>query len=145
MISLPAPSLGPNLTVSLNALSTVLLVCGYLAIRRGNRDLHKRIMLAALISSTAFLTVYLVHHAMHGSTHYPFKDWTYTAYLLVLIPHVILATLVVPFVLRGVWLAWRQRFDKHAALMRYVWPVWLYVSVTGVLVYLMLYIFPSWR
>jgi putative membrane protein len=142
---IPDPSWGPNLTVSLNALSTVLLIAGYRAIRGGKRELHKRIMLGALASSAAFLTVYLWHHALHGSTRYPFHDWTYTLYLLILIPHIILATLVVPFVLRGVYLAWRERFEKHARLMRYVWPVWLYVSITGVLVYLMLYIFPGWR
>ncbi len=140
--SIPEPSWGPNITVSLNALSTVLLVSGYVAIRRGNREAHKRIMVGALISSAAFLCVYLLHHGLHGSTHYPFKDWSYTLYLVILVPHMIIAALIVPFILRGVWLAWKERFDGHARVMRFVWPVWLYVAITGILVYLMLYIYP---
>lgn len=142
---LPAPSLGPNLTAALNTLSTLLLIAGWVAIRRKHRIAHQRAMLAALTASALFLVVYLTHHAISGSTRYPFRDWTYTVYLVVLIPHTILATAILPFVLRGVWLAWRGRFDRHARLMRWVWPVWLYVSFTGILVYVMLYWWPHWR
>lgn len=85
---------------------------------RPTRRRHRRIMLGALATSAAFLAVYLTHHALSGSTHYPFRDWTYTAYLLILIPHSILAGLMVPFILRGVWLAWQARFDAHKRLMR---------------------------
>ncbi|MCE9616260.1 MAG: DUF420 domain-containing protein [Lentisphaerae bacterium] len=143
--ALPIPGLGPNTTVALNALSTVLLIAGYRAIRGGRRDTHRRLMIGALASSAAFLAVYLTHHALHGSTRFPFHDWTRTVYMLVLIPHTILAAAIVPFILRGVWLAWRARFDDHKRLMRWVWPVWLYVSATGILVYLMLYILPHLR
>lgn len=133
------------MTVTLNAISTLLLIAGYAAIRRGRRTWHIRIMLGALVSSALFLAVYLYGHSLNGSTRYPFRDWTYGLYLLVLIPHIILATLMVPFILRGVYLGGRQWFDRHARLMRYVWPVWLYVSVTGILIYVMLYILPGWR
>ena len=144
-MELPTPSALATVTVGLNALSTILLLAGYRAIRGGNRFRHARLMVGALIASTAFLAVYLVNHGLHGSTRYPLKDWTYTLYLVILIPHIILATLMVPFILRGVYLAWRQRFEHHARLMQWVWPVWLYVSVTGVLVYLMLYVLPGMR
>jgi len=142
---LPVPTLGPILTASLNLISTVLLFAGWIAIRRGQRERHRRIMLGALATSAAFLAVYLTHHAVSGSTHYPFRDWTYAVYLLILIPHSILAGLMVPFILRGVWLAWRARFDAHKRLMRWVWPVWFYVSVTGIVVFLMLYVLPHAR
>ena len=142
MTTPPTPSLGPNLTVSLNALSTILLIAGYIAIRYKRIALHKWAMTSALVSSTAFLAIYLCHHYLNGSTRYPLRDWTYWVYLLILIPHIILATLMVPFIIRGVWLAWMERYDVHARLMRKVWPVWGYVSVTGVVVYLMLYVFP---
>lgn len=144
-IVLPVPGLGPNLTVTLNAISTLLLILGYRAIRQKRREVHMRIMIAALISSTAFLAVYLTNHAINGSTPYPLHDWTRALYFGILIPHVILAAAMVPFILGGVWLAWHQRFDRHARLMRWVWPVWLYVSVTGIVVYLMLYILPHCR
>ena len=143
--SLPTASLGPILTVALNALSLVCLILGYRAIRARRVEIHRRFMLAALAASAAFLAVYLAHHALHGSTRYPFQDWTRTLYLAVLIPHSLLATLIVPFVLRGVWLAWRARFPAHARLMRWVWPAWIYVSATGILVFLMLYMFPHGR
>jgi putative membrane protein len=142
---LPHASLGPNLTVTLNLLSTILLIAGYRAIRQRRIDAHRRLMIGALLSSTAFLAVYLLHHALNGSTPYPDRDWTYVVYLVVLIPHSILAAAIVPFILRGVWLAWRRRFDRHARLMRRVWPVWFYVSVTGIAVYLMLYVLPHIR
>ncbi|MDA0989807.1 MAG: DUF420 domain-containing protein [Verrucomicrobia bacterium] len=142
---LPSPALGPCLTVTCNGLSLVCLLLGYFAIRQRRITVHKRYMVTALVFSCAFLIIYLTHHALHGSTHYPFRDWTYAVYLIVLIPHSLIAALIVPFAVRGVWLAWRERYDAHARLMRRVWPVWIYVSATGVLVFLMLYIFPHWR
>lgn len=142
---LPTAGLGPLLTVSLNTLSTVLLVAGYRAIRRGQRERHRRMMVGALIASALFLIVYLTHHALNGSTPYPFRDWTRTLYLAVLIPHSILAVAIVPFILRGVWLAQRERFESHKRLMRWVWPAWVYVSATGIVVFLMLYALPHWR
>lgn len=135
----------PHLNVSLNAAAGVFLVAGYRAIRRRDIDAHRRRMLGALGCSALFLASYLTYHTLGEETRYAYRDWTRPVYFAVLIPHVILATLMVPFILRGVWLAWRGRFPGHARLMRYVFPVWLYVSVTGVLVYLMLYTQPLLR
>ena len=143
--ALPEPNLGHNLTVTLNAISAVLLLLGYGAARYGHVVRHKRLMIGALVSSALFLAVYLWNHRVHGSTHYPFRDWTYRFYLLVLIPHIMLAAGMVPFIVKGVWLAGRERFQRHARLMRKVWPVWMYVSVSGVLIYLMLCVLPQWR
>ena len=138
----PQASALATTTVVLNGISTALLIWGYRAIRRSNRELHKRVMIGALVASTAFLSVYLYNHYLHGSTRYPLHDWTYGVYLFVLIPHILLAALMVPFIIRGVYLVWHREFARHARLMRWVWPVWLYVSVTGILVYLMLYHLP---
>jgi putative membrane protein len=135
----------PNVTVTLNVLSIVFLTMGYRAIRRRDRETHKRWMLAALCSSAGFLMSYISHKILHGDTLYPFHDWTRPVYLLVLAPHVALAILMTPCILVGVWLGLRGRFPTHARLMRWVFPVWMYVSVTGVLVYLMLYVQPMLR
>lgn len=142
---LPHPAFWSNLTVLLNAASVVLLSAGYAAIRRGNRDRHRRLMLGAVATSALFLAAYVCHHALHGSTRYPYHDWTRTLYLLILVPHTVLAMVILPFILRGLWLALRGNFDRHAPLMRRVWPVWLYVSLSGVAVYLMLYVYPLIR
>ena len=130
----------PTLNAVLNLISTVLLAFGYYHIRRGNRTVHKRFMLAALVSSALFLTCYLVYHYQVGSVPYPYHDWTRALYFTVLIPHVILATLMTPFIIAIVWFAFRETFARHRRLARFVWPVWMFVSVTGVIVYLMLYV-----
>ena len=101
-------------------------------------------MVAALIASTLFLTCYLIYHYNVGSTKFQGPDWARPVYLAVLIPHTILATVMVPFIITIVYRAFRGQFDKHKKLARWTFPVWLYVSVTGVLVYFMLYHwFPS--
>jgi len=135
----------PSISVVLNATSAVLLIIGYRAIRRRNIIRHRRVMLSALASSTAFLTVYIINHALNGSTPYPFDDMTRPLYFIVLIPHIILAAAMVPFIIAGVVMALKGNFARHARLMRWVFPVWTYVSATGVLVYLMLYIQPLIR
>ncbi|MDH3939232.1 MAG: DUF420 domain-containing protein, partial [candidate division Zixibacteria bacterium] len=86
-----------------------------------------------------FLTCYLIYHAEVGSVPYPHHDWTRPLYFAILVPHVILAALMVPFILITVWLAWREKFIRHRRLARLVWPVWLFVSISGVVIYLMLY------
>ena len=129
----------PSVNATLNGISTILLILGYVHIRRGNRETHMRFMIAALISSAAFLTTYLIYHYYAGSVPYPKQDWTRPLYFAVLIPHVILAALMGPFIITGVVLAIRKSFDRHRLLMRWVWPVWVFVSITGVVVYLMLY------
>jgi uncharacterized membrane protein YozB (DUF420 family) len=130
----------PTLNATLNLISAVLLTFGYVNIRRGKQDIHRRFMIAALISSALFLISYLIYHYQAGSVPYPYEDWTRTVYLIVLIPHIVLAAVMVPFILLMVWWAFRQRFDRHRRLARWVWPVWMYVSVSGVTVYLMLYV-----
>jgi uncharacterized membrane protein YozB (DUF420 family) len=131
----------PTVNAALNTLSAILLLFGYINIRRRNIEQHKRLMLAALVTSAFFLTSYLIYHYQVGSVPYPYHDWTRPVYFTILIPHVILAGVMVPFIIAGVWFAFRQRFDRHRRLMRWVWPVWMFVSVSGVAVYLMLYQF----
>lgn len=129
----------PTLNACLNLIAFGLLLLGYFYIRRGQREAHRRTMIAALITSGLFLISYLTYHYYVGSVPYPYFDWTRPIYFAILIPHVILAALMGPFIIFGVRLALTDRFDKHRKLMRWVWPVWVYVSITGVAVYLMLY------
>ena len=93
----------------------------------------------ALLVSAAFLTSYLIYHANVGSTPYPHHDWTRPVYFTILIPHVVLAALMTPFILAAVWYALRGRFDRHVRITRWLWPVWMFVSVSGVVIYWMLY------
>lgn len=130
----------PTLNAGLNLLSTVFLSFGYAHIKKGNQGTHKKFMLAALISSTLFLISYLIYHYNVGSVPYPFHDWTRPIYFVILIPHVILAALMTPFVLLLVIRAFRGDFARHRKLARWVWPVWMFVSVSGVIVYAMLYL-----
>jgi uncharacterized membrane protein YozB (DUF420 family) len=129
----------PGVNATLNAISTVFLLCGYAMIRRRRIDAHKRCMLAALACSALFLTSYLTYHAYAGSTPFPGVGWVRPVYFFILITHIVLAALVPPLALWTVWRAWKERFQAHARLARWTLPIWLYVSVTGVIVYLMLY------
>ena len=123
----------------LNAMSAALLLAGYINIKRGRQAAHKRIMLMALASSALFLISYLFYHSQVGSVPYPHHDWTRTLYFIILIPHTILAAVMVPFILLAVWHALKGRFDRHKRITRILWPVWMFVSVSGVAVYFMLY------
>jgi len=129
----------PTINALLNATAACLLIWGFVMIKLGRRKVHKRIMLSALVVTLAFLTTYLIYHAQVGSVPYPHHDWTRTLYFAILIPHVTMAALVVPFIVALVTFALRGRFDRHRRLARWVWPVWMFVSVSGVAVYLMLY------
>lgn len=129
----------PTLNASLNLITTALLIYGFVLIKKGLREKHRRVMLSALGTSVLFLTSYITYHYSVGSVPYPYHDWTRPLYFTLLIPHVILAAAMGPFIIAGVRWALTDRFDKHRKLMRYVWPVWMFVSVTGVIVYLMLY------
>jgi len=131
----------PTLNAILNSISTILLFLGYLNIKRGNRHTHKKLMIGALVSSALFLVSYLFYHAEVGSVPYPHFDWTRPVYYIILVPHVILAAVMVPFILLAVWHAWKNRFEKHVRITRWIWPVWMYVSVSGVFIYIMLYRF----
>jgi uncharacterized membrane protein YozB (DUF420 family) len=129
----------PALNATLNALSTVLLITGYVLIRQGRRQAHRNVMLAAVGMSVLFLTSYVIYHAQVGSVPFTGTGWIRTVYFAVLIPHVILAAALVPPVIITLSRGLSARYDKHRRIARWTLPVWLYVSVTGVIVYLMLY------
>ena len=129
----------PALNAALNATSFVLLTAGWFLIKSGRRQAHKRCMIAALVVSAAFLTSYVIYHLQVGSVPFQKTGWSRTVYFLVLIPHVILAAAIVPMVLITVSRALSNRFDRHKQIARITLPLWLYVSVTGVIVYVMLY------
>ena len=129
----------PAVNATLNAISTILLITGWLFIRRGERQKHKACMIAALVTSALFLTSYVIYHAQVGSVPFTRTGWIRTLYFAVLIPHVILAAAVVPPILITASRGLSAKYDKHRRIARWTLPVWLYVSVTGVIVYLMLY------
>lgn len=137
---MPAPSnLWPSFNAGLNVACAVLLTAGFLFIRRKNVAAHKLCMLSAFGVSTVFLISYLAYHALHGSTRFPGTGPVRPAYFTILISHTILAIAIVPLVLRTLFLAARDRIAEHRRIARWTLPLWLYVSVTGVVVYWMLY------
>lgn len=129
----------PTLNALLNSASALLLCAGYLAIRRGRRELHKRLMIGALLASVLFLVSYLVYHYSAGATRYARDDWTRPVYLAILLTHTVLAGVNVPLVVMTVVRAAKGRFEAHRRIARWTLLNWLYVSVTGVAIYLMLY------
>lgn len=129
----------PAVNAGLNSTSAVLLIAGYLFIRNKRKLAHQRCMIGALITSTLFLISYLTYHFFHGSTPFPGTGWERPVYFVILITHTILATLIVPLVLMTVRRAFNEQFDRHKRIARWTLPIWLYVSVTGVVVYWMLY------
>ena len=129
----------PTLNAGLNTVSAIFLTWGYRRIRQGDVTGHQRFMLAALASSALFLASYLIYHYLVGSVPYPRHDWTRPLYFAILIPHVVLASVMAPFVFATVWYAWRRAFHRHKRLARWIWPAWVFVSLSGVIVYLMLY------
>jgi putative membrane protein len=129
----------PTLNALLNLTSAVLLFTGRIEIKRFKPDYHKKIMITAMVSSLLFLTSYIIYHANVGSVPYSHHDWTRPLYFAILIPHVTLAGVMLPFILLAIYYAFRKRFERHRRLVRLVWPVWMFVSVSGIAVYLMLY------
>jgi putative membrane protein len=129
----------PSVNAALNATSAVLLVLGFRAIRAGKWQRHRALMLAALGSSVLFLAGYLTRVALTGTHPFPGKGAFRAVYLAVLASHTLLAAAAAPLILRTVFLALRSRFPDHRRIARATLPVWLYVSVTGVVVYVMLY------
>ena len=127
----------PALNATLNSIATVLLVAGWIAIKTGRRAAHIAFMGLALLVSAAFLTSYLIYHYHVGSVPFQGKGGIRPVYFTLLISHIFLAVVNLPMIILTVVPALRQRFDKHRRLARWTLPVWLYVSVTGVLVYLM--------
>ncbi len=140
----PHFALQPLVNAVLNGGAAVLLLLGLAAIKSGRRELHAWIMRAAFVTSAAFLASYLHYHfgteRELGPTPFRVEGWLKTAYLVMLASHVILAIVNLPMVLRVLWLAHKQRWPEHVKLAKITFPIWLYVSVTGVLVYLCLYV-----
>lgn len=142
----------PAVNACLNGASTVLLATGYYFIKRGNAKAHRNCMVSALATSTAFLACYLYYHYQmgrhYGAAHTKFLDpiWFRPIYLVVLATHLLGAFAIVPLVILTVSRAARQRFELHKKVARLTWPIWMYVSITGVVIYLLLYqIFPQTR
>jgi putative membrane protein len=129
----------PALNASLNATTAVLLVIGWFLIRSGRREAHRWTMVSAFCVSSVFLACYLWYHAHHGVTHYEKTGVMRPLYFTILGTHTVLAVLVLPIILRTLYLAGNNRFAEHKIAARWAFPIWLYVSTTGVAVYWMLY------
>jgi uncharacterized membrane protein YozB (DUF420 family) len=128
------------LNATLNGTSAVLLAAGYTAIRSGKVQIHKKLMISALIASCAFLVSYVVYHIrIHQVIHFQGQGWIRPVYFSILISHTILAVVIVPLIIITLRRAWLARFDKHRLIARWTLPLWFYVSITGVIVYFMVY------
>lgn len=127
------------LNASLNGLSAVLLVAGYWAIQSGKRERHKKLMISAFVVSCAFLVSYLVYHYRVGHVAFRGQGVVRPFYFALLISHTTLAAVIVPMIVITLRRAWLERFDRHKIIARWTLPLWIYVSVTGVIVYLMVY------
>ena len=123
----------------LNTSATVFLIAGYVAIRQKKIPVHRASMIGAFVASCVFLVGYLTRFALTGSHRFPDLGWVRALYLVVLFSHMVLAVVTVPLVLRTLFLAHKKRFDAHRKIAKITYPIWLYVSFTGVVVYLMLY------
>lgn len=133
----------PAVNACLNALSGLLLVVGYILIRAGRIEQHRQCMIAAFVTSAVFLVCYLVYHAQVGSVRFTREGIVRPIYFTILITHVVLAATVLPLAIVTLSRGLNGRFSRHRAIARWTLPVWLYVSVTGVLVYVLLYQ-PTW-
>ena len=133
----------PAINASLNALSGVLLVIGYALMRARRIDMHRRVMIAAFVTSSLFLICYLVYHAQVGSVRFTREGFVRPLYFTILITHVTLAAAVLPLAIVTLTRGLKGRYPRHRAIARWTFPIWLYVSVTGVLVYVLLYQ-PTW-
>jgi uncharacterized membrane protein YozB (DUF420 family) len=131
----------PALNAALNAIAAAFLVTGYVLIRRGHREAHKRCMLGALTTSAIFLTSYVIYHLNAGSRPFPGQGTIRLVYFLILVTHVVLAATILPLALTTTARGLRSQYDRHVRIARWTLPLWLYVSVTGVVIYLMLYQF----
>jgi putative membrane protein len=132
------------LNACLNGISALLLPCGYTAIRARKIAVHKTFMIAAFLTSTAFLVSYLAYHYRVGHVVFQGQGWIRPVYFALLLTHTVLAVVIVPMILVTLRRAWLQKFDKHRLIARWTLPLWMYVSVTGVIVYLMVYqIYPA--
>jgi putative membrane protein len=133
----------PALNAVLNGLSAIALCVGLYFIRRRNTNAHRMAMGMAFVFSSLFLVTYIVHHALHGDIHFAGKGFERTFYLSLLASHVIMSVVALPMVLTTFFFSLSGRFDRHKRLARFTFPIWLYVSVTGVIVYWMLSTHPA--
>ena len=131
----------PAINAVFNLLSTICLLFGFYFIKKNPRDekRHKTCMFMALFFSTIFLLGYVTYHYHHGSTKFPDLGWIKTLYLIILFPHIVLAIVMVPMIITTFVYALKGNFEKHKKIARLTFPIWMYVSVTGVIIYLMLY------
>lgn len=129
----------PTLNAILNGTTVVLLTGGLMAILKGQKALHKKFMIGALLFSLLFLTTYLIYHYQFGSTRFTGQGWIRPLYFFILITHTILAAGIVPMVLLTLYKALKEDFVTHKKIARWTWPIWIYVSLTGVIIYLFLY------
>jgi len=129
----------PTLNAALNATTAILLATGYMCIRRRRVEAHRFCMLAAVSTSTVFLLSYVVYHAQVGSVPFRGTGWLRPLYFIILLSHTVLAVVILPLVILTVLRALRSRFEAHVRIARCTLPLWLYVSVTGVAVYIMVY------
>jgi uncharacterized membrane protein YozB (DUF420 family) len=129
----------PALNATLNGVAAICLLAGYLCIRSGRRELHKKCMLGALTASALFLTSYVIYHANTGSRPFEGEGAVRLVYFGILITHVVLAAAILPLALVTTARGLRSQFGRHVRIARWTFPIWLYVSVTGVVIYLMLY------
>ncbi|OLC46200.1 MAG: hypothetical protein AUH43_14560 [Acidobacteria bacterium 13_1_40CM_65_14] len=133
----------PAVNASLNALSGILLLVGYVLIRRRRIETHRKVMIAAFVTSSIFLVCYVVYHAQVGSVRFTRQGFVRPLYFTILVTHVTLAAAVVPLALITLSRGLKARYERHRTIARWTFPIWLYVSVTGVLVYVLLYQ-PTW-
>ena len=136
---MPDPSNLPALNAVLNSIAALLLLFGYYFIRRGEVERHRLCMLLAFATSCLFLASYLVYHYQVGSVPFEGVGWIRTLYFSVLITHIVLAAAVPVLAAITLYRAWRTDFDRHRRIARWTWPIWMYVSVSGVAIYVMLY------
>ena len=135
----------PIINACLNALATLFLSLGYFFVRKGNKTAHKNCMISALLTSAVFLTCYLIYHFnTEVVTRFVNPSWFRPIYLVILITHVILAVIILPLIFMTFSRALKARYELHKKIAKWTWPLWMYVSITGVLIYLLLYqIFPQ--
>lgn len=135
----------PAVNAGLNATSAVLVALGILAIKQGNRDAHMRFMISGTVASALFLVCYIVYHSVHGDSKFLAQGFIRPIYFFILISHIILSMAVVPMILSTLFFAITKRFEAHRRIAKFTYPVWLYVSVTGVLVFALLRFYPGAR
>ena len=134
----------PHVNAVLNSMSVVLLLIGFILIKLGRKEAHRKFMVAAIVVSGVFLVSYLTYHFTAPVFVFPGTGWAVPAYYTLLVSHVVMAMVVVPMVTVTAWRAYRGQFDRHKAIARWTWPIWMFVTTSGVAVYAILYhVYPA--